>query len=438
MREALGELIQRQVKDPRIGFVTITGVRVTPDLSRADVYYTVLGDEVERANTQAGLESASSFLRSETGRRVRLKTLPELEFHLDDAPVKGQRVDSILDDIHRTEAASPGAYLPPVSSELETALQRAVELIEGASSLAVACHLSPDGDALGSLLALGLALESRGVPLQVGWDSNDVGLPAQYDFLPGAHLLVGADAFRPVDVAIALDCASADRLGRLRERMEKAGALINIDHHASNTRFGALNVVDEQAASSAEIVVQLLSRLGAEITSDIATNLYVGLATDTGQFAYASVAPRTHATAGFLIQRGVEVDVVSQRLYESYPFVFLKVLGRVLSRVTLESEPTFVLSYLTQDDLRETGATMDDTDDVIDIVRTIRESDVAVLFKELEDGSWKGSFRSKGATDVGAIAKELGGGGHRLAAGFELKMTLEESIDAVRKALARA
>lgn len=436
MREALGELIQRHVKDPRIGFVTITGVRVTPDLSRADVYYTVLGDEIERASTQAGLESATSFLRSETGRRVRLKTLPELEFHLDDAPVKGQRVDSILDDIHRTEAASPGAYLPPVSAELEAAMQRAVELIEGASSIAVACHVSPDGDALGSLLALGLALESRGVTLQVGWDEHAPGLPAQYDFLPGAHLVVGADAFRPADVAIAVDCASADRLGRLRARMEKAKALINIDHHVSNTGFGAVKVVDPQAASSAEIVVQLLSRLGAEITRDIATCLYVGVATDTGQFAYASVSPRTHATAGFLIQRGVEVDVISQRLYESYPFVFLQVLGRVLSRVSLEKNPDFVVSHLTQLDLNETGATMDDTDDIIDVVRSIRECDVAVVFKELEDGSWKGSFRSKGGTDVGAIAQQLGGGGHRLAAGFELQMTLEEAIDTVRKALA--
>lgn len=435
MREALGELIQRQVKDPRVGFVTITGVRVTPDLSKADVYYTVLGGEEEQAATQAGLESASAFLRTETGRRVRLKTLPVLEFHLDDAPGKGQRVDSILEDIHRTEAASPGVYLPPVSADLEVVLRRAVEHIEGASSIALACHLSPDGDALGSLLALALALEARGIALQAGWDEAPIALPAQYDFLPGAHLLTGADAFRPADVAVAVDCASADRLGRLRDRMEKADSLINVDHHVSNTRFGAVNVVDEDAASSAEIVVQLLSRLGAEITKDIATCLYVGLVTDTGQFAYRSVSPRTHAVAGFLLQRGVEVDAISQRLYESYPFAFLKVVGRVLERATLERDPSLVLSHLTQKDLADASATMDDTDDVIDVLRSTRDADVTLLFKELDDGTWKGSLRSKGATDVGAVAQALGGGGHRLAAGFELAMPLTEAVETVRAAL---
>lgn len=438
MREALGDLIQRHVKDPRIGFVTITAVRVTPDLGKAHVYYTVLGDEDDHANTQAGLESAAPFLRSETGRRVRLKTLPELEFHLDDAPVQGQRVDTILADIHRTEAASPGAFLPPVGPEIEQGLQRTVTLLDAASSVALACHLSPDGDALGSVLALGLALKDRGVALQVGWDDDPIELPSQYDFLPGGELLVPASAFRPADVAVALDCASADRLGRLRERFEKSAALVNIDHHASNTKFGGVNVVDEQVASTAELVVQLLARLGAEITSEIATCLYTGLATDTGQFAYASVSPRTHATAGFLIQRGVKVDEISQRLYESFPFSYLKVLGRTLDRAQLERDPTFVMSFITQADLEEIGITMDDTDELINTLRATRDADVAVLLKELDDGRWKGSFRSKGATDVGAIAQQLGGGGHRLAAGFELAMSFDEAVEAVRKALAGA
>src|SRR5919108_1911781 len=432
MREALGELIQRHVKDPRIGFVTVTAVRVTPDLSRADIYYTVLGDSQEHAATQAGLESAAPFLRTEVGRRVRLKTLPQLEFHLDDTPAQAHRVDSILADIHRTEAMSPGAYLPPLHPDVENAMQRIVELLDGASSIAVACHLSPDGDALGSLLALGLALAERDIPLQVGWDDDPIALPRQYDFLPGGDRLVPAPAFRPADVAVALDCAAADRLGRLRERFEKAGVLVNIDHHVSNTKFGGVNAVDEQAASTAELVVQLLARMGAEITSDIATCLYTGVVTDTGQFAYASVTPRTHATAGFLIQRGVRVDEVSQRLYESYPFAYAKILGRVLERATLESAPAFVLSHLTQADLKEIGVTMDDTDDVIDILRTTRDADVTVLFKELDDGTWKGSFRSKGETDVGAAAQKLGGGGHRLAAGFELAVPFDEAVEALR------
>jgi len=437
IREVLGELIQRQVKDPRVGFVTITAVRVTPDLSKAHVYFTVLGDDREQRNTVAGLESATPFLRTETARRVRLKVTPELEFHLDDAPEKGQAVDSIIEEIHRSEATF-GFQLPPLPPEVDANLVKAIELIEGASSVGLACHLAPDGDALGSLLALALALDAKGVPIQTTWDGDPVALPAQYDFLPGADLLVRTNDFRPPDVALAVDCATAERLGRLEDRMKKAKVLLNVDHHVSNTKFGAVNVVDPKASSSAELVLYLLSRMGAEITPVIATCLYVGLVTDTGRFGYASVTPRTHAIAAFLIQRGVEVDDVAQKLYESYRFTYLKVLGRAAERATLESDPTFVLSYLSQADLNEIGVTMDDTDDVIDTLRAVREADVTCLLKERADGVWKGSFRSKGSTDVGAIAKQLGGGGHELAAGFELPTSFKEAVQTVRKALKQA
>jgi phosphoesterase RecJ-like protein len=437
IREVLGELIQRQVKDPRVGFVTITAVRVTPDLSKAHVYYTVLGEERERRATEAGLESAKPFLRTETARRVRLKTTPDLEFHVDDTPEKGQAVDSIIEEIHRSDT-SFGFQLPPLPPDVDANLNRAMELIEGASSVGMACHIAPDGDALGSLLALALALDAKGMPIQVTWDGDAVELPSQYDFLPGTDLLMQTNDFRPPDISVALDCATADRLGRLFERMKKAKALVNVDHHVSNTKFGAVNVVDEKSSSTAELVLHLLSRMGAEITPDIATCLYTGLVTDTGRFGYASVSPRTHATAAFLIQRGVKVDEVAQNLYERYRFTFLKVLGRAAERATLETDPAFLLSYLSQSDLKEIGVSMDDTDDVIDTLRAIREADVTVLLKERTDGKWKGSFRSKGATDVGEIAKQLGGGGHTLAAGFELALPFEEAVDTIRKALKQA
>lgn len=435
IREVLGELIQRQVKDPRVGFVTITAVRVTPDLSKAHIYYTVLGDDREQRNTQAGLESAKPYLRTETGRRVNLKTVPDLEFHLDDAPEKGQQVDTIIEDIRKREGGIPGMQLPPLPVEVDNNLTRAMELIESATSVGVACHIRPDGDAIGCLLALALALNQRGVPLQATWDGDPVALPAQLDFLPGADLLIPTNDFRPPDVAIAVDCATLDRLGRIGERMKKAKAFVNIDHHVSNTKFAAVNVVDVQSASSAELVVQLLSRMGADITPEIATCLYTGVVTDTGRFSYSNVLPRTHAVAGFLIQRGVDVAAISQRLYESAPFGALKVLGRALDHATLQADPAFVLTYLTQADLKEFGVSMEDTDDVIDAVRANRDADVTVLLKELEDGSWKGSFRSKGATDVGTIAQSLGGGGHTLAAGFEVGGPLEAAIETVRAAL---
>ena len=435
IREALGELIQRQVKDPRVGFVTITAVRVTPDLSRAHVYYTVLGDESEQRSTEAGLESATPFLRTETARRVRLKTTPEIEFHLDDTPEKAQKVDEVIEEIHRTELPF-GLQLPALPSDVDSLLNRAVEVIEGATSVGLACHIRPDGDALGCLLALSMALDARGIPIQPTWDGDPVEVPAQLDFLPGQHLLVQTNDFRPPDVAVSLDCATLERLGRLGERMKKAKAFVNIDHHVSNTKFAGVNVVDDGAASTAELVLQLLGRLGTDITPEIATCLWVGLVTDTGRFSYASVKPRTLAVAAFLIQRGVDVADISQRLYENSNFNYLKVLGRALDRAELRD--AFVFSYLTLADLTECDVTMDDTDPVIDAVRETRERDVAVLLKEMADGRWKGSFRSKGATNVGAVAQSLGGGGHALAAGFEVDGPLDAAIDTVTKALSSA
>ena len=434
MRHTIGELLQRHVKDPRIGFVTITAVRVTPDLSKAHVYYTVMGGEKESKGTHAGLLSATPFLRTETARRIRMKTIPELEFHVDDTPVKAQRVDEIIDEIHHQEASDP-LRLPPVAAEIDTMLRRAVEMIDSAASVGVVCHIGPDGDAFGSLLAAAMALDARGIRVQASWDGDPVELPAQYAFLPGADLLTPAKQLRPADVGLALDCASADRMGVLRERIEKAGAVINIDHHVSNTKFGALNIVDTTATSTAELVLQLLVRMGADITPDIATCLYTGLVTDSGRFGYEAVTPRTHATAAFLLQRGVDVADLSQKLYESYTFPYLKVLGRALDHAQLLDDPKMVISYLTDADMKEFGVSWDDTDDVIDTVRMIREADVACLLKERENGKWKGSLRSKGATDVGKVAQQLGGGGHRLAAGFDSELGLEDTISAVKREL---
>ncbi len=432
MREVISELIQRQVKDPRVGFVTITAVHVTPDLSKAHVYYTVLGDEEARESTRKGLESASPFLRSETARRVRLKTIPELHFHFDEAPEQGARVDELLGEIHRRK--EPTTVLPPVGRELDDVLEAAAQVLREAEEVAIVCHIGPDGDALGSLLAAALTLDARGVRVVASWPEG-IEFPAQYAFLPGQELLVPPDAFEVAGVVLAVDCASADRLGELQDKVEAADAIVNVDHHVSNTRFGTVDVVDDRAASSAEIVLRLLLRLDAEITPEIATCLYTGLVTDAGRFSYASVTPGTHVVAAYLIEHGVAVDEISQALFESLPYGYLKILGRVLERCQFLEDPPLVVSYMTQEDLKEAGVTLDETEEIINVLRSTRGADAAAVLKELEDGNWKGSLRSKGDTDVSLVARHFDGGGHRLAAGFTSTLGLEETIEAVHRIL---
>lgn len=438
MREVLGDLLQRHVKDPRVGFVTITRVQVNPDLSRAHVYYTVLGDREAQAQTHEGLESASSFLRTEVGRQIRLKTLPELVFRPDDSVEHGRRVDRLLEHIHQVEGVKPATRLPPLPAPVDEALDAAADLLEDAERVAVACHIGPDGDALGSILALGIALRALGKDVVCGWGSEDVEVPAQYAFLPGQELLVPPDRFVVREAAVAIDCASADRLELLRDRMEGSAALVQIDHHLSNTLFGKTNVVDDAAPASADLVLRLLERLEVEVTPEIATCLYTGLVTDTGRFSYANATPRAHHAAAYLIEHGVRVDEIAQAVYESLPFGYLRILGRALERCRLLDDPPLIVSYLTQADLKESGVALDETEDVINVLRSTRDTDAAAVLKELDDGTWKGSLRSKGAGDVSAVARAFGGGGHQLAAGFTSEDGLEDTISKIHAQLAAA
>lgn len=329
-----------------------------------------------------------------------------------------------------------GLGLPPIEGTVERALDEAAAALEGADDLVCACHVNPDGDALGSILAVRLALGPGGVEVVPTWGTEELEIPGQYDFLPGTETLVRPDDVPDPDIALAIDCASADRLECVQEKVTGARVLVNIDHHVSNTRFGTVDVVDAEAPSSSELVLRLLERMGAEITPEVATCLYVGLFTDTGRFSYANVSPRAHAAAAALIERGVPVERVAQEVYESLPYGYLKLLGRVLERCRLLDDPPLVISHLTQADLSECGIRMDDTEEVINVLRQARGADTTAVLKELEDGNWKGSLRSKGETDVSSVAQSFGGGGHRLAAGFTSTYALEETMRRIHDGLA--
>lgn len=329
-----------------------------------------------------------------------------------------------------------GPGLPPVAPGVERALDEAADALDGVDELVCACHVNPDGDALGSILAVRLALGARGVRVVPTWGSEELEVPGSYAFLPAADTLVPPGEIPDPDVALVIDCASADRLECLREKLTGAEVLVNIDHHVSNTRFGTVDVVDAEAPSSSELVLRLLERLGAEITPEVATCLYAGLFTDTGRFSYANVTPRAHAAAATLIRRGVAVDRVAQEVYESLPYGYLKLLGRVLERCRLLTDPPLVVSYLTQADLEECGIAMDDTEEVINVLRQARDADATAVLKELTDGNWKGSLRSKGETDVSSVAQSFGGGGHRLAAGFTSTYPLDETVERIHEGLA--
>lgn len=322
-----------------------------------------------------------------------------------------------------------------MSGGIEEALDRAATVIADARRLVLVCHVGPDGDALGSMLGLAVAARRAGIEVHASF-GEPFTLPDTYRFLP-IDLLVkpGAVPATP-EVVVTFDAGSLDRLGNLASVAAAAGTLIVIDHHASNTGFGHINLVDPAAAATAEIVHLLLKRLGWQIDPVVATCLHTGIVTDTGRFQYSNTTPQTLVTASRLVEAGARPEVVGQHIYEEVPFGYLSLAAAVLARARLDPDRRVVWTVLTKEDLDRAGISLDEADPLIDAVRVARESDVAMLVKEVESGRVKVSLRSRGRVDVGAIAVELGGGGHHNAAGFTHVGTSDDAISQVLARLA--
>ena len=318
---------------------------------------------------------------------------------------------------------------------------QAVRLLGGARSVVLACHVGPDGDALGSMLALGLALRGLGAQVVASWGGAPFEVPATYGYLPGLELLVPpADVPAAPELFVTLDTGSTDRLGSLADRVRTAGCCVVVDHHASNTHFGAVNVVDERAAATAVLVTELVDRLGVPLTRELAVGLYTGLVTDTGSFKYSATTPAVHELAGRLLSTGIRHDLISRAIYDDAPFGYVQLLGRACADAVLEVDAVgglgLVHCLVPAADLTRSGLGLADVEGVIDVLRVAQEAEVAVVLKgDPVEGGFKVSTRSKGAVDVSAVCTALGGGGHRFAAGFTSWDDRASTLERLRKEL---
>ena len=322
--------------------------------------------------------------------------------------------------------------------------QRATALLRSADEVVLVCHVAPDGDALGSMLALGAALRTRGTRVVASWGSEPFEVPANYGFLPALDLLVPAEQVPAApDLLVTLDSGSVDRLGTLADRVGAAGEVLVVDHHTSNTSYGTAHLVDRGAAATAVVVAELLDRLGLPLTQEVATPLYTGLVTDTGSFKHASTSPQVHELAARLLATGIRHDLISRAIWDTQPFGYVQLLGEVCARARLEGDAAgglgLVWTEIGADDLERHGLGLSDVEGVIDVLRTALEAEVAAVVKcDPADGLWKVSTRSKGAIDVGAVCTALGGGGHRFAAGYTAEADLPGTLGELRAALAGA
>ena len=285
---------------------------------------------------------------------------------------------------------------------------------------AILSHVRPDGDALGSQLALGLSLKELGKDVLI-W--NEEGMLEKYSFLPGASLLTKPPTEpESVDVAIALDTAIQSRLGNTAAAVRSAKFWINIDHHPSNPGYGDIVYIDAKAPATGEILFELISREKLPMNKQVAENLYVAIATDTGSFQYPSTTTRTFEIAAELTRLGVDVGRVSQLVYENYPRRRIELLRDLLGTMRFQADGRVASFTLTLETAEKLGVLPEDNEGLIDHLRAIHGVIVAVFFEELPDGKVRVSMRSKSpAVNVCAICEKFGGGGHVLAAGARVR-----------------
>jgi phosphoesterase RecJ-like protein len=311
-------------------------------------------------------------------------------------------------------------------------MKQIVKQISDSGCVLIVSHVNPDGDAVSSVIALGLALEKLNKKIFL---LNESPIPAVYRFLPSvdriSQSMNGAAKF---DTAVILDCGDINRIGKAVQKIRKIPVLINIDHHVTNTGFGDLKLIDASACATTELVHRLIKRMKITIDAPIATSIYTGILTDTGSFRFSNTNPEAFAICTEMTQVGVDPYDVAQHVYGTYSLGRIKLLNLALDSIEISVNGKLSMMTVTQAMLHKTGTQAEDADGLINYARRIEDVKVAALIQELRNGSQASinkdrfhiSLRSDGTVDVADIAAAYGGGGHSSAAGFGMDLTLSE------------
>ena len=309
-------------------------------------------------------------------------------------------------------------------------MSKLFEDIKDSSNL-ITGHINPDGDALGSALAFKLILDSKGIDSDVSFHIKG-NVPSNLNHLP-IELIMDKPK-ENYDNIYVFDCGNSERLGDVEDLALNANRVIVVDHHI-NPSFGDIQVIDSNAASTTQVLFREILSANIDIDKNIANCLMTGLITDTGRFQYSNTDNEVFEIASKLMLSGAELTSISDNIYGSIPMNAIKLQSKVLNRIELYEEEELVVSYVLQEDYLNYNIASSETDFLIDSIRLVKESSVALLLKEQEDKSFKGSLRSRNALDVQQIASLFGGGGHKAASGFSTNLSMEEIKNKVKNAI---
>ena len=301
----------------------------------------------------------------------------------------------------------------------------------GNSSNLITGHINPDDDALGSALAFKLILDSKGISSDVCCDIKG-NIPSNLNHLP--INLISNNAMNKYENVYVFDCGNSERLGSLEEIALKSDQVIVIDHHIEPS-FGDIQVIDSTAASTTQVLYREIISADIEIDKNIANCLMTGLITDTGRFQYSNTDYEVFQIASKLMLSGAELTSISDNIYGSIPMNAIKLQSEVLNRIKLFDDEELVVSYVLHEDYQKSKIESSEIDFLIDSIRLVKESNVALLLKEQDDKSFKGSLRSRTKLDVQKIASLFGGGGHKAASGFSTALSMDEITTKVKNAI---
>jgi phosphoesterase RecJ-like protein len=309
-------------------------------------------------------------------------------------------------------------------------------LLRNEDRFVVVSHTNPDGDAIGSLLGMYLALKEMGKTV---WALTDKEFPQLYGFLPGAaDVLTAPHSIQSPNWIIVLDVADKPRIAGDISAFQKNTKLINIDHHPTNPAFGNVNFIDTSATSTAELVFRVLKSTGYALSMHVGKCLYTGLVTDTGCFRFSGVNSDTMRIAAEMLDTGFESYEITRRMFEEFPLARLRLERLVLERAEILIDGRLVLSILKTDDFTRLGADMSDAENLVNRLREYQGVQAAILITDMENGLVRVSLRSKDSLDVSAIAQSLGGGGHKYAAGIKSKLPVSELKERLVRAVGEA
>ncbi|MFH1842820.1 MAG: 30S ribosome-binding factor RbfA [bacterium] len=441
--KTLSELLQVAVKDPRVGFVTLSGVELNKDHSVARVFFSVMGDEEERARSFTGLKKARGFLQGRLGSTLRLRATPELRFEYDDSLDRSVILERRLRDLE-----AQGEFEDEATRSRRRSLSELqpshdlLQVIDTGRSFWVVPHWNPDPDAMGSALAMSAALRALGKEaVTVAYPDPPLGLtelPGYGDALLSTDCAARFTEESP-DTVLLVDCHRTDRCGELQALLDGFPNIWTIDHHLISKRQAPVpGWVEPRACSAATLVYRVIEEMVSDqgsdekpslIDPDLATCLYAGLLNDTGGFRFPNTTPLTFELAQLLSARGVDTAAMARQTLHRYRRQGVELLQRVLATFQFAAAGRILSLSADQAMLVETGASMSDTEGFVNLATAVEGVAYVLFLKELAPEVWRVSLRAPGGGDVQQVAALYGGGGHRQAAGCTIEGSAAEIVE---------